>query len=239
MTTSNSFYKTTFGQALTATAMLFLLATFSFFLIEPKVSTADSASRSFTIEQEITGEVSFVVPPANVQMVGSLTGMTGGTSTAAAVAVVKTNNSTGYTLDIKFEDNGNGTAMLNSNPLALAPDSIKDHPSVGGEPMYEFNGGNATTTSLFGYNVASTESSDVDPSFLNNGTSCNSGSTSSTEKCWMTPATSDFRIIDRGYSDVSGATTTINFMVVVPPNPSPAVESGFYYATATLTALTQ
>lgn len=237
--TSNSFYKTTLGQALTATVMLFLLATFSFFLIEPKVSTADSDSRSFTIEQEITGEVSFVVPPANIQMAGSLTGMTGGTSTASTTAVVKTNNLTGYTLDIKFADSGYGTAMLNSNPLALSPDAIKDHPNVSGEPMYNFNGGSATSTSLFGYNVASTESSDIDPSFLNNGTNCNVGSLSSTNKCWMTPTTSDFRIIDRSYSDVNGATTTINFMVVVPPNPSPAVESGFYYATATLTALTQ
>jgi len=208
------------------------LAALAFWSLEPKIG--QSAESSFVIEQEILSEVSFSTLPANIEMNGSLNGITGGTANGSTTAVVMTNNSTGYTLEIRFEDNGEGVAMVNQ--LATQPDAIKNHPNNSGEPLFNFNGGSTSTSALFGYSVSASDSSDLDPSFLNNGTNCNTGSLANELTCWMTPTTDLFTIIDREYSAPDGATTTINFRVVVPDNPVPGVESGIYTATATLIA---
>jgi hypothetical protein len=58
-------------------------------------------------------------------------------------------------------------------------------------------------------------------------------------KCWMGASTTAMQIINRTVAATTSATTTLEFMVNVPSNPFPALQSDTYTATATLTALVQ
>ena len=105
------------------------------------------------------------------------------------------------------------------------------------EPTYLFFG---STSAQFAYTVAASSSSDVDPSFLNNGTACNAGTSMTGNTCWMGASTTNFRIINRvTAAATTTATTTLQFKVLIPNTPAIPVTSDFYTATATLTAVTQ
>jgi hypothetical protein len=213
---------------------LALLAT-SFLFLEPKIGQAVT-SGPFTIKQTITDEISFLVNAANVVATGTLAGITGGTANGTTTAVVATNSYTGYTMSIAYASNGTDNAMVGETS---GSQSIHDYPSVGGQPTFNFS--TASTSAVFGYTVSASNDTDLDDSFLDDGsTNCNIGAgTYTAGKCWMEPMTSGFQIIDRGTAAVSGATTTIAFKIYVPNNPSPVVVSDTYTATATLTALNQ
>lgn len=170
-------------------------------------------------------------------MSGSLNGLTGGTANGTTYAVVQTNSNTGYNMTIHFATN---TSPLQTMQGAVTgSSSILDHPSSSSQPHYQFI--TATSSALFAYTVSASSSSDLDQSFLNNASnSCNvSGGSYTADRCWMEPATTTFQIINRTTSAPTGATTTINFRVYVPNNPSPGVVADTYVATATLTATNQ
>lgn len=217
-----------FSLLLWSVAATFLIAV-SFVFVEPIVSQAATASDAFTVRQQVTAEISFTVNAPDVTMIGAIGGVTGGTATGTTQTVVRTNSAGGYTMDIKFS---NSPAMLGE---AGGGTGIKDYDEAGAEPDYSFI---ASTSATFGYTVSATTSTDLDPSFLNGGVSCGAG-TYSVDKCWKGPSTADYRVINRNSSATSGATTTFTFLVKVPNNPVPAVNSDFYTATATLTAITQ
>ncbi len=220
-------------QSMLTTSLIVALVAALFFTIEPKISRAVD-SGPFTIKQTITDEISFLVDAANVSMVGPLQGITGGTANGSTTVVVQTNNAQGYTMTIAFFDNGTPQTMLGDVSLSEA---IRDYPATSSQPTFLFS--TASTSSVFAYTVSANDSSDLDPSFLDNGSACNTGSGFTTERCWMEPQTSAFQIIDRDVDAGTGATTTIHFRVYVPNNPTPAVTEDVYTATATLTALNQ
>jgi hypothetical protein len=200
-------------------------------LSEPIVGrTAATAQDTFLVRQQITDEISFQTTAADVTMAGSIQGVSGGQATGSTFAVVRSNSNSGFTIDLAFENN---PAMLGET---TGNTGIRNYgPSP--EPTYGFN---SSTSAQFAYTVSASSSSDLDPSFLNNGsTDCNSGSTYTPYQCWKGPATTDFRIINRNSSAPNGATTTLTFRIVVPSNPSPALDEDFYTATATLTATNQ
>lgn len=220
-------------QALIAAFVILTLLASSFFLIEPTVGQAVT-SGPFTIKTTITDEISFLVGAANVVATGSINGLTGGTANGSTTAVVRTNSSTGYNMSIAFADNLSGQAMLGD---ISGSDAIRDYAAVGGQPTFLFS--TASTSAVFGYTVSATDPSDVDPSFLNNGSVCNSGSTLTADRCWMEPMTTGFTIINRASDATSGATSTVSFRIHVPNNPNPGLVADVYTATATLTALNQ
>lgn len=198
--------------------------------LEPVVGRAQ-VTDDFTIRQQITDEISFLVPAANVTMAGSIQGLTGGYATGTTYAVVRTNSSTGYTMDIAFS---NSPAMRGETTLSTA---IRNFGDTAGEPSFTFG---ASTSAQFGYTVAASSTTDLDQSFLDNGSACNqSGGSYTANRCWKAPSTTNFRIVNRSSSAGTGATTTLVFHVAVPNNPSPAVDEDFYTATATLTATNQ
>jgi len=211
-----------------------LIAIMTFLVLEPTVSrgVVPSTTDVFTIRQQITDEISFLVPAADVTMVGPIAGITGGNATGTTFAVIQTNSPTGYTMDISFL---NSPAMLGETTGSI---SIRNYgTSTAAEPTFAFT---ASTSALFAYTVSASTTSDLDNSFRDNGTICNVANvTDAANACWKGPTTSNFRIINRTTSANSGATTSIQFRVNVPNNPSPAVEEDFYTATATLTAVTQ
>jgi len=213
-----------------------LLVTFivpaAFLLVEPTMSraAASATTDTFTIRQQITDEISFLVAAADVTMVGSIQGVTGGQATGTTFAVIRSNSNSGYTMDIAFSNN---PAMRGETTLSTA---IRDYGVPGAEPTFAFN---ASTSAQFAYTVAASTTTDLDPSFLNNGSTCNAGSSYTAATCWKGPSTSNFRIINRPTSAPSGATTTLTFRVNVPSNPTPSLDEDFYTATATLTATNQ
>lgn len=224
-------------QAFIASTLIVALLVLSYFIIEPQVGRAQDTSGPFTITQEIVGETSFIVDAVNTTLVGSLNGITGGTANGSTTVAVRTNSPTGYTMDIAFFDNGTDNAMLGST---TASESIRDYPSVGGEPTFTFS--TASTSAVFAYTVRADDPADLDGSFLNDNTSaCNSGSNvgATTTNCWMEPTVAAFQVIDRDTDAPTGATSTLHFRVHVPNNPVPGVVVDFYIATATLTVAPQ
>ena len=231
---NTSYHIKALEQTFLATFIVITLVTGCFFMFEPRVGMAVT-SGPFTVKQTVTAEISFLVDASNVTMTGSLNGITGGTSNGTTTAVVRTNNPAGYTMSIAYYDNSTANAMLGDT---TASESLRDYPASGGEPTYSFS--TASTSSVFGYTVSAANTADLDASFKDNGSNaCNTGSndTSGYSTCWMEPSTSGFQIINRTTDAPSGATTTINFRVHVPNNPSPSLPADTYTATATLTAL--
>jgi hypothetical protein len=217
-----------FDIVMLATSGMLVFALFFSFL-EPGVSRA--ATNTFTITQSVTSEISFVVSATNTTMVGALGGITGGTATGTAQAAVQTNSTTGYTMDISFS---NSPAMRGNSSASTA---IVNYGTTS-VPTYNFYTG--SSSAVFGYSVNASTTSDVAPAFKNDGTSCNTGSTVTQYACWQgATSTSNFRIINRSVAATTSATTTLTFKVYIPNNPSPAVTSDTYTATATLTALVQ
>ncbi len=214
-------------QAATIASAVVLTIVMLFSLLEPTLSLA--ITDEFIVRQQITDEISFLVPAADVTMVGAIAGITGGNATGTTYVVVRTNNSAGYTMDISFSTT---SAMRGEVSNSVA---IHDYgTSTAAEPTFAFT---ASSSAQFAYSVTASTTTDIDPSFLNNGSSCNVGSGSTVDACFKGPTASNFRIINRTTDAGSGATTTLRFKVNVPSNPSPAVTEDFYTATATLTAL--
>lgn len=207
-----------------------------FLSLEPTISrsaTFASTTDEFIITQSITGEISFSTLAADVTMAGAINGITGGNSTGTTFAVVRTNSVTGYTMDIAFS---NSPAMRGNVSTSTA---IRNYVGTAGEPQYAFT---ASSAALFAYTVSASNTTDLDQSFLDNGSNaCNSGGGSdNVDTCWMGGiGTSTFRIVNRATSADTGATTSIKFKINVPNNPSPAVVADTYTATATLTATNQ
>jgi hypothetical protein len=232
-------YLTAATQAFTASLLVLAVIAAGFFIAEPKVGYGQVVGNPFTITQQITDEISFLVQAANVTMAGNLQGLTGGTANGSTTAVVRTNSPTGYRMSIAFFNNSTPNAMV-GNASTSNSESIRDYqPAAGGEPTFAFS--TASTSAVFAYTTTAANTSDLDPSFLNNGTSlCNVGSArASFNECWMEPRTTSFDIINRNLSATGGATSTIHFRVHVPNSPTPALVAGFYTATATLTAINQ
>lgn len=220
--------------ALIASTTAIALLVAAFFAVEPVVG---HTANPFTIKQTISDETSFLVEPSNVTMDGTITGVTGGTANGSTTFAVQSNNDTGYTVSIKF-DYQSGTynsAMVGDTTLSEAIRDFDDT-AGGGEPVQTFT---ASTAAQFGYNVTSVNSGDTDQSFWNNAGTCNSVAGTDDGTCWKAPSSTDFLIVDRGSSAVTGATSTIYFKVVVPSGSSPAVTADTYTATATLTLVTQ
>lgn len=216
------------GVSISIVLMLVYLA------LEPVIGRSATTNDTFTVSQEITGEISFATPASDVTLDPPISSLTGGTSTGETQVIVATNNSSGYNMTIHFDD---APAMQGDVHGGTIPDYS---PVVGGTPDYNF--AVAANSAGFAYSVEASTTADVDPTFLDNNTdTCGVGSFNTANKCWFNPETSGGAetIINRTtVLPTSGATSTIKFQLVVRANPSPAVLADTYTATATLTATT-
>lgn len=232
-----TFTRQNFVFAIMAATSVMLTLCLVYFLVEPQVSRA-VVGDPFSIRQQITDEISFLTQAANVTMVGTLSGIGGGNATGTTQTVVRSNSPNGYYMDIAFSDSDSDGTIMRRDLGGTGSAAIRNYATSSytvAEPSYGFSF--ASTAAMFAYTVTATDTDDIDQSFLNDSSNCNSGSDTTQNVCWMSPATTSFRIIDRSTSAGQGATTTIRFRVYVPLNPSPGVEAGFYTATATLTAV--
>jgi hypothetical protein len=200
-----------------------------FFLAEPAISHGQEDTSTFTIQQTITGESSFTVPPTDVTMAGSINGLTGGNATGTTQFVVTSNNSSGYYVEIAFFDNGNGAALAGD---VTGSNALRDYDGDNvGEPSKNWS---ASTSAQFAYTVTSSSSADTDPSFFHDGgANCNTGSLQ-TSYCWKAPAVAGFRIVDTSDAALTGATSSVQFKINVPNAAAPSPQAETYTATATL-----
>lgn len=212
--------------ALVAAVMAFMVLSISFVFMEPQVALSQTPSNEFEVTATINGEISFEVQPDPVTLLPAIPGVTGGTASGTTDFAVLANNPTGYTVAVSFES---ATAMQ----YDAGAGSI---PNAGGTAIPNFVQGSTTAnTSSFGYTVTG---SDVVAALLGTTASCGSGSANA-DACYLLQAvaTTPFTVINRSTpSDPAGDTYDIHFRVVVEENPSPALPTGTYTATATLTA---
>jgi len=214
--------------ALLAATLSVSLLLSGFLLAEPVVSHA--ITDGFTVSQTITGELSFLVAANDVNMDDDTTiaGITGGESLGTSTVTVRTNNPTGYTLSMNFASE---TAMIHQS----ATGSIANYTPVGPAENWVI----AASAAEFGYSVIAPAAADVGVIFEDDSGTCGSGGGLNTfDECWYgtANATDVVELIDSS-SPTNSATTTIRFKVEVAANPSPAVSTGVYTATATLTLL--
>lgn len=217
--------------ALVAAILASILVLTSFFMLEPTVGRAATDTDQFVVDQVVTAEISFLTDSTTVTMSPSLASLTGGRSSGTTTVRVNTNNSTGYFMTIQFSSttamgrDGFGGSIRNYNPTAAGVPDLNFGSEVYGQ---------------FAYTVIASTSADLDTSFRDDGAACNTGSNNTAGTCWLNPtSTVAETIINRTTSTAgSGATTSIAFRVDIPSNPVPAIPTGTYTATATLTATT-
>ena len=226
-TITNITIQAKYAVILAVATLAFLFALYA--AAEPQITYSQEATAEFNIRQTITAESSFLVPPSNVAMAGTINGITGGQATGTTQFVVITNNASGYRVDISFEDNTTPNAMLGD---VSGNQNLRDYDGdVAGEPSRGYVA--STTAAQFAYTVTSSSSPDTDQSFFNNGSTCNAGG-DQTVTCWKSPAVTDFTIVQRGSSALTGATSTVLFNVTIPSTPTAVLEAETYTATATL-----
>jgi hypothetical protein len=222
-----------FSRALAVGALIGAMLMIIYLAFEPVISRSQAVG-TFEVTQEITGEISFATPAADVTMDPPIASLTGGTSTGATQVVVSTNSITGYNMTIAFSSS---TAMNQRTGTSSIPNYT---PATPGTPDFTFS--NVPLNSAeFGYTVEATTTLDIDDTFEDNGASdCSGSGTFTADSCWMNPSTTAQQIINRTtIAPNSGATSTIKFQLVVNPNPNPGIPADFYTATATLTATNQ
>lgn len=219
------------GAALVAAVLVSSLALASFFMLEPTVGRAAADTDVFEVDQVITAEISFLTDSTVVTMAPQLASLTGGRSSGTTTVRVNTNNATGYYMTLQFSTttamtrDGGGGRINNYNPTTI------------NVPDLNFG---TETYAQFAYTVIASTSADLDLSFRDSGAACAAGSNNTANTCWMNPtSTVAETIINRSTATGgTGATTSIAFRVDIPMNPVPAIQTGTYTATATLTATT-
>lgn len=220
-------------SALIASAVALSLLIASFSMFEPAV-TFGQETDTFTVTQEIAGEISFLTNPNNVVMSQAISGgITGGSSLGTTTFNITTNDADGYTVTLRFSST---TAMNSTSTPNLHIDNYIPATSGGSDGDYTMSvGAGAHGFAYSVYNV--TTPTDVNNSFEHSGANCAGTGSASVQRCWynQSDASSTKQIIDAAGPTVgTGATTTITFQVILGSNSG--VATGWYVATGTLTA---
>lgn len=234
LTISSNHPSTLFGTLVSAMAFI-LVISFLYMILQPTVvRSQSSAEDEFIITQEITDEISFSVTAPDVTLSGSIGGLTGGNSSGSTQTVVRTNDPDGYSMTIEFP-----YATTSGMQANTASTFINNYtPASTGVPDYTYAANATGGAAEFAYSVSASTTSDVDSTFLDNGSdTCGTGVSNTAGACWLNASITPETIISRtSGSAPDGATTTISFYVNVPQDPNPNLDADLYTATATLTA---
>lgn len=190
-----------------------------------EVATGDGESASYRLRagyQQMREVFISISAPGSVIMTPNIFGITGGTANGSTSVSVLTDSGSGYELSISAE---------NAPAMRKGSDTIADYVPAA-NPAPDFNFLTNPTTAHFGFSPTGPNIADR---FRDNGALCNTGSGDTNLACWDSIGTSN-KVIARGAANQpNGATTTLNFRLVVGGNI--LVPGGDYFATTTLTAL--
>jgi hypothetical protein len=189
-----------------------------------EIATGESDSATYSLHagyQQMHVVYMAMTAPADVTLSPSI-GAGGGTSNGSTTVTVTTDGAAGYTLTIE----------ASSNPaMQSGSDTIDDYAPAGADPDFTFTTG--ASDAHFGY---SPEGSHVADRFLDNGSTCNTGSTDTASSCWDGLSTTEETIAESASPNhPSGTATNIRFRVGI--GASVSQPAGTYVATTTLTAL--
>ncbi len=207
----------------------------TFFVFEPVIG--QSAVEEFEVSQTVSGAISFQASTTDITMNGTLDGLTGGTSWGTTTARVRTNNAGGYNMTIQFAS----TAPMIRNS---GGGYISTFVYSTGTSNYPSGFDTSAPNAQIGFSVNASNTADVSTVFEGNGTTIcgpTGGTTFVVNNCWRgassTNAIATTQLINTSApTPSSGSTSTVQFRITIPNNPSPAVPDGVYTATATLTA---
>lgn len=191
-----------------------------------EVATGPSDSTTYSLRagyQQMQSVYLSMSDADNVVMDTALGGFAGDASNGSTTVTIITDSPSGYQLTITAE---NSPAMQREG----GGGSIADY-DAGGVADFTFT--YADSEALFGFSPSGV---DIVQAFKDDGGNCNVDSGDTLLACWDGLSTSDTNIAESGIPNhPDGATTTIYFRVGV--GAIAGTVSGFYTATATLTAL--
>lgn len=222
-------------NSLIASFLILVSIMATFFAFEPVIG--QSAQEQFQITQTISGAISFIASTSPVTMVGTLDGLSGGTSFGTTTSRVRTNAAGGYNMTIRFAST---SPMIRNTGGGYIP----SYRYSTGTTNYPAGFDTSVANAQFGFSVNASNTAEVSDVFKGNGTTlCGStnGSTFVVNNCWRGASTTDaaattLLINSTTQTPSSGSTSTVQFRITIPNNPSPSVPDGTYTATATLTA---
>ena len=206
------------------TIVFILTSPLLFMLVEPQLAQAvTTTSTSITVNQSVTGEITLSCTTP-VSMTPAIPGMTGGTGSGSSDCTVTTNDTSGFNMKLKAST---------SPALKTGSYTFADYtPTTSSLPDYTW--AVASSTSEFGYTVNG-NSNDLDSSFLDNGSLCNTGSNTTTDTCWLNASTTDKQV---GYrtTETSSSGSTVSIKFQAQSGSSHFQQEGAYSATVTITA---
>ena len=216
------------SKSLSSVLIIYLAAFGLYGAFEPQIIDAAAVADQVTVTATVTGEIT-ITSPSDVTMSPSIPGLTGGTATGTATWTVVTNNSTGYNVT----HIASSTAM-NGDTQGGSFTAYSE--ATPGTPDYTWSV--AAADAEFGYTVNSyDDSASVATLFNDNGSTCNTGSNVTYDKCYIHASTTAETIYNRSSETTSGGTTfTIDYKAE--SGASAFTVADTYTATTTVTATT-
>jgi hypothetical protein len=189
-----------------------------------EIATGPSSSANYQIkagyQQMLAVFISISTSP--VALTPSISSTGGGTANGSTVVTVTTDDPAGYELYIK----ASSTPALKSGINSFA-----DYTPAGINPDFTFLV--AVSASEFGFTP---EGTDIAQKYKDNGSSCNAGSSDTTNACWNALSTSNDLIASKSSGNhPNGTATTLKFRAESGTSNTQAV--GTYTATTTVTAI--
>ncbi len=200
---------------------------FAFVLVEPSISLGSTN----TISQTVTTEIAFQTPATNIVLSPSIDVSLGGQASGETQVVVITNDHLGYSMTVTASSS---LGMIgNASTTLYIPAYVTSTP---GTPDFTFT--TPVNTAYYGYTVEASSTSDLATAFKDDSANCGVIAGSDTaDRCWISASTIPYTVINRSsVTPLSGATTTLKFLVVINSNPNPGIPNDTYVATTTLTA---
>lgn len=199
----------------------------AFVLLEPTISLGSTN----TVSQSVTTEIAFVTPATDIVLSPSIDVSLGGQASGQTQVVVITNDHLGYSMTVTASSS---LGMIgNASSTLYIPAYVTSTP---GTPDFSFNV--PANTAYYGYTVEASTTSDLATAFRDDTSTCGVIAGSDTaDRCWISASATPYTVINRAnVTPLSGATTTLKFLVYINANPNPGIPNDTYVATTTLTA---
>jgi len=219
--------------------LITLVAMTGFMVLEPQSVRSASDSDSVNVSLSVTSEIS-ISTPDDVSLSPSISGISGGSATGEVTWTVKTNDSSGFSMTLKDADAAPAlVGQTHGDSFADYTEAVADTP--------DFDWSIDDSTAEFGFTVEPETDEDAVQAFLDNGTdTCNTGSTQTTDKCWLGfNGTTEISIINRSSeTDYTGEDEVVKFKAQlynadgVPNDDAGMLIEDTYQATITATVTT-